>query len=87
MSEKFIFTHVILYSFLFRRLLEYYILNGPKDDAIDHVIKELSNEKRRNPQELDREVVEWLKDVVEKKNEDHITAARKYKLSCSKFTA
>lgn len=65
------------------RLLEYYILNGSKDDAVDHVIKELSNENRRCPQELDGEVVAWLKDVVEKRNEDHIAAARKYRLSCS----
>ena len=70
---------------LFSRLLEYYILNGSNDDAVDHVIKELSNENRSNPQELDSEVVAWLKDVVEKRNEDHITAARKYRLSCSKF--
>ena len=72
-----------LSCFVFR-LLEYYILNGPRDDAVEHVIKELSNENRRNPQALDKDIVAQLNDVLEKRNEDHITAGRKYKLSCSK---
>lgn len=49
------------------------------------MIKELSNEKRENPQALDKDVITWLQDVLQKKDDDHIETARKYKLHCGMF--
>ncbi|MGH0129032.1 UNVERIFIED_CONTAM: hypothetical protein FKN15_013145 [Acipenser sinensis] len=39
------------------RLLEYYILHGPDEKALDSVIEQLMDKNRMNPQDLDRAVV------------------------------
>ncbi|KAH3796858.1 crystallin J1A-like [Dreissena polymorpha] len=60
------------------RLLEYYILHGPSDDAIDDVIRQLSTAGRSNPQELDTAMVAFLREVVRKKNVPHLQATKDF---------
>ena len=60
-------------------------MNGRRDDGIEHVIKELSNEKRQNPKELDKDFITYFQDVLSKKNVGCIEGGRKYKLNCRKL--
>ena len=41
----------------FIRILEHFILNGPDPNALDAVLAQMNDPKRRNPQELDRAVI------------------------------
>ncbi|KAL4219271.1 hypothetical protein ACF0H5_021853 [Mactra antiquata] len=54
------------------RLLEFYILNGALPDAVESVIKDLSNPKRVNPQDLDVAVIGFLREVTRVKDKPHI---------------
>ena len=62
------------------RLLEKYILNGPKVDAVEEVVKDLSDQNRKNPQELDKAMVSFLREVLRYKGEDHVKTARKIRI-------
>ena len=62
------------------RLLENYILNGPKDDAVDQVVKDLSDQNRKNPQELDIAMISFLRDVLRYKGDGHVETARKIRI-------
>lgn len=48
------------------RLLEYYILHGPDEKALDSVIEQLMDKNRMNPQDLDRAVVGHFQQVKDK---------------------
>ncbi|CAH1785631.1 unnamed protein product [Owenia fusiformis] len=61
----------------YARILEKYILDGPVDDVIEHVIRELNNPKRNYPQDLDKGVVNFLRQVLNVKDRDHLEVARK----------
>ena len=71
---------VIHFPCIYFRLLEFYILNGSQEGAIDHVIKDLSDHNRNNPQELDKAMISFLREVLRYKDEDHIKAARKIRI-------
>ena len=75
-----IFQVGFLFPLIYFRLLEFYILNGSTEGAIDHVIKSLSDPNRNNPQELDKAMISFLRDVLRYKDEDHIKAARKIRI-------
>lgn len=65
------------------RLLEFYILHGPQENAVDHLILDLFDVNRKCPQKFDKVIAAHLLDVLKHKGEGHVEAARKYKLSCS----
>ena len=46
------------------------------EDALDHVIEDLSNQNRTNPQDLDKALASFLREVLRKKDEPHIQTAR-----------
>ncbi|XP_064597453.1 crystallin J1A-like [Liolophura sinensis] len=56
------------------RLLEHYILHGPDPNALEAVIKELSSPGRKNPQDLDKAVAGYLRQVLEKREVPHYNA-------------
>jgi len=62
------------------RLLEQYILHGPCEGALDHVIKELASPGRANPQDLDRALASFLREVAAKKDAPHIETARSIRI-------
>lgn len=62
------------------RILEQYILYGNKSDVLESVIEELSNPKRTNPQDLDKALAGQLREVLNSKEMDHRTAAKKFKI-------
>lgn len=62
------------------RLLEYYILNGIKEDAVERVIEDLSNQKRTNAQDLDKALASFLREVVRKRDEPHVKTARAFRI-------
>ena len=68
------------------RLLEFYILHGPQENAVDHLILDLFDVNRKCPQKFDKVIAAHLLDVLKHKGEGHVEAARKYKLSCSRCT-
>lgn len=41
----------------FSRFLEYFILNGPDPKALDSVLAQLNDTKRKQPQDLDKAVI------------------------------
>ncbi|KAI4809905.1 hypothetical protein KUCAC02_018760 [Chaenocephalus aceratus] len=47
------------------RILEHFILNGPDPKALDSVLAQLSDPKRKQPQDLDKAVVGHLRQVKE----------------------
>uniref|UniRef100_H3AFR5 Selenoprotein J n=2 Tax=Latimeria chalumnae TaxID=7897 RepID=H3AFR5_LATCH len=53
------------------RLLEHYILNGPDSSALDVIIKQLQDPKRKNPQDLDRGVIGHLHQVKANVSKPH----------------
>lgn len=62
------------------RILEQYILYGNKSDVLESVIEELSNPKRTNPQDLDKALAGQLREVLNSKEMDHRTAAKKFRI-------
>lgn len=62
------------------RLLEYYILNGKMEDAVDHVIEDLSSQNRTNAQDLDKALASFLREVLRKRDEPHIKTARTFRI-------
>ena len=64
------------------RLLEHYILNGPDPNAVNKVISDLLDPKRKNPQDLDRHVANLIKDVLPRLESPHRQVASKvYKIA------
>lgn len=63
------------------RLLEYFILHGESAEALDHVVNELSNQKRANPHDLDKSMASFLREVQRRKDEPHIQTARSIRIS------
>lgn len=63
------------------RLLEHYILYGKDDNALNEVIRQLSDENRKNPQDLDKAMAGMLRQVLNKKSVDHYTAAKELCIS------
>ncbi|XP_052789981.1 crystallin J1A-like [Mya arenaria] len=63
------------------RILEYCILNGRTDGAVEATIEQLSDQDRECPQELDKAVAGFLREVVRRKSEPHIPVARSIKIS------
>ena len=53
------------------RLIEHFILHGPDPNAISAIIKQLQAPDRNNPQELDRAMVMFLRQVMEHKDRPH----------------
>ncbi|XP_045200778.1 crystallin J1A-like [Mercenaria mercenaria] len=62
------------------RLLEYYILNGVMENAVEHVIEDLTNQNRANAQDLDKALASFLREVLRKKDEPHIKTARTFRI-------
>lgn len=58
------------------RLIEQYILHGPRPDALEEVIRQLSDPRRSNPQELDRAMAGMLRQVLEHRDKPHTQVAR-----------
>ncbi|XP_013413375.1 crystallin J1A [Lingula anatina] len=60
------------------RIIEYFILNGPApgEEAVRAAMGQLEDTHRNNPQDLDRAVVTFLREVLEKKNTPHQEVAR-----------
>ncbi|XP_048774863.1 crystallin J1A-like [Ostrea edulis] len=70
-------------AFTAARLLEYYILHGKMAgvQALNSVLETMGNPKRQNPQDLDRGMINYMKKVIEEKETDHISVARKFNIS------
>ncbi|XP_063424503.1 crystallin J1A-like [Mytilus trossulus] len=62
------------------RILEQYILYGEKEDVVECVIEELNNPNRTNPQDLDKALAGQLREVLQCKDIDHRTAAKKFRI-------
>lgn len=62
------------------RILEQYVLYGDKEDAIETVIDDLSQPNRRNPQDLDKAMAGKLRDVLNSRDLDHSSAAKKFRI-------
>ena len=56
------------------RILEQFILRGESANVLEEVISELGNNHRQNPQELDRAVAGYLRQVQRCLNVDHQVA-------------
>eukprot|EP00112_Aurelia_sp_Birch-Aquarium-sp1_P019847 Seg5.3 transcript_id=Seg5.3/GoldUCD/mRNA.D3Y31 product="Crystallin J1C" protein_id=Seg5.3/GoldUCD/D3Y31 len=56
------------------RILEYYILNGDKQDALEHVMKELKNPERLNPNDLDLAISSHISKVIQSRTTAHKAA-------------
>ena len=68
------------------RILEQYILYGNKSDVLESVIEELSNPKRTNPQDLDKALAGQLREVLNSKEMDHRTAAKKFRIDWGSYS-
>ena len=64
--------------FFVPQILEYYILNGPKPDVIEQVIKDLKNPQRLNPTDLDVSMVSHFRKVLDASSMDHTAAAAQF---------
>ena len=51
------------------------------DDAVEKVIADLSNQNRANPQDLDRALAGFLRDVLRRKDDPHTDVARTFNIS------
>ena len=76
---------VTWYIYCFR-ILEQYILYGNKSDVLESVIEELSNPKRTNPQDLDKALAGQLREVLNSKEMDHQTAAKKFRIDWGSYS-
>ncbi len=56
---------------IFSRLLEHCILHGSSLNAVDEVIKQLGDPSRRNPNDLDRAMIGFLKAVQSSTDKSH----------------
>ncbi|XP_046333134.1 crystallin J1A-like [Haliotis rufescens] len=55
------------------RILEYYIVHGPSPSVVDQVISQLEDPHRQAPQDLDRAVISFLKEVKACTDKPHHT--------------
>ena len=51
------------------------------NDAVEKVIADLSNQNRANPQDLDRALAGFLRDVLRRKDDPHTDVARTFNIS------
>lgn len=62
------------------RLLEFYILNGAVPNGVETVIQALSSQNRVNPQDLDKALTAFLREVIRQKDKPHIQSARTFRI-------
>lgn len=65
----------VTFGMMAARLLEIYILNGQTPDAMDKVIKELNDPKRKSPNDLDNAMVSLIRQVLRVKDDPHVDVA------------
>ncbi|KAL8598180.1 hypothetical protein ACOMHN_043251 [Nucella lapillus] len=56
------------------RVLEHYILHGKTEDVVEKVMGQMADKGRRNPQELDRAVVGYMRQVLDCRGLPHCQA-------------
>ncbi|OWF44538.1 crystallin J1A-like [Mizuhopecten yessoensis] len=62
------------------RILEHFILNGPSDQVLEAVIKQMEDPHRANPQELDRAMVGKLREVLHGQQVNHRDIAKQLRI-------
>lgn len=62
----------VTFGMMVARLLEIYILNGPNPNAIDKLIEELDDPKRKCPNDLDKAMVSQIRHVLQVKDQPHV---------------